>query len=197
MKKGLFIMESKLTTNYTLVDQYDEKPQKKVDVKVECSNGSIYIMPEGYGDGSTEDGSGCPLMVEIWEGQLRIVAWADINVEDPTHIISLNGAREDLRAESYLKTGLIKNSTLDENILDELRRVKIDEIWETVDLGLDKMGWGYADDSGWEHIMPSNEYSRVFFYYEHPDTDEPSKSATFTVQFKDGSAEVESAEPTF
>jgi len=36
-------------------------------------------------------------MVEFFNGEMRVIVWDDINVEDPTHIISLEGAREDVR----------------------------------------------------------------------------------------------------
>jgi len=78
-----------------LVDKSEN--DKKVSVKVEIDDGNIYIHPEGYGDCSSQDGYGYPLMIEIWEGELRVVAWSDINEEDPTDTISLEGAREELR----------------------------------------------------------------------------------------------------
>ena len=32
-------------------------------------------------------------MIEAWDGELRVIVWGDINQEDLTHIISLEGAR--------------------------------------------------------------------------------------------------------
>ena len=81
-----------------LKDKLDGK--KKVKTVVELSNDSIYISPKGYGDCGTEDGHGCPVMLEIWEGELRVVVWSDINQEDPTHIISIAGAKEELRIKT-------------------------------------------------------------------------------------------------
>lgn len=49
---------------------------------------------EGYGDHNSPDGQGIPVLFEVYEGELRLLVWADINREDPTHIISLDGARE-------------------------------------------------------------------------------------------------------
>lgn len=82
------------------VDIYN-KESKEIPVKVEIENGKIFICPEGYGDYSSQDGHGSPLMIEIWDGELRVVAWADINEEDPTAVIGLEGAREELREEYY------------------------------------------------------------------------------------------------
>lgn len=72
-----------------------------IPTEVEIDNHSIYLYPEGYGDAGTENGYGCPVMIERWEGGLRVVIWGDINREDPTHIISLEGARENLRDPAY------------------------------------------------------------------------------------------------
>lgn len=59
-------------------------------------SGNICLTFDGYGDCGTEDGYGCPLMIEYYDKELRVVVWDDINQEDP-RIISLNGARENLR----------------------------------------------------------------------------------------------------
>ncbi len=50
----------------------------------------VLLYADGYGDS-------CPLLVELYEGQLCVVVWGDINREDPTHIISLKGARTSAR----------------------------------------------------------------------------------------------------
>ena len=55
---------------------------------------ALLISPEGYGECNALGGKGSPIMLEIWEGKLRLIVWADINQEDPTHIIDLEGARE-------------------------------------------------------------------------------------------------------
>ena len=39
--------------------------------------------------------------IEVWEGELRLIVWSDINQEDPTHIISLEGARITARKCEY------------------------------------------------------------------------------------------------
>jgi hypothetical protein len=188
-KEKDLIMSSKMTVSCTLYDKAYGDPQKKVDVKVECVNGSIYIMPEGYGDATSENGSGCPIMVEIWEGKLRLVAWSDINKEDPTHAISLETAKESIR-------GTVEMSA-DE--LERLRGKQLDKIWLAADLKLDEMGWEYADDSGWEHTINDNHYFKKFFYYDNRSRYEigESKSAYFTVLFKENSTSVESSYPTY
>jgi hypothetical protein len=163
---------------YTLKDKDVENSQKNVNVEVECSNDSVYILLEGYSDASSPDGEGCPVMLEVWEGELRVVVWSDINKEDPTHIISLQGAREELRKiddDQFVSIPLSE--------LEEIRYGLLEDIWENYDLGLDNMGLEFADSDGWEHTIPSNEYSRKFYYYKHPSTNKPSETATFVVTF--------------
>jgi hypothetical protein len=59
--------------------------------------GGLDIRVEGYGSNISGDGNGCPIFLEKWEGKLRLIVWADINSEEPTHIIDLEGARESAR----------------------------------------------------------------------------------------------------
>jgi len=61
----------------------------------------ILIEATGYGsyDGMGVPGEGCNdiVMVEHYGGRLRVIVWGDINQEDATHIIDLEGARESNR----------------------------------------------------------------------------------------------------
>jgi hypothetical protein len=57
----------------------------------------LVIGAEGYGEMTAQDGHGFPIVIEYHERQFRILVWGDINQEDPTHVISLEGAREDAR----------------------------------------------------------------------------------------------------
>lgn len=83
----------------TLVDGC-EGFKETVNVKVELgTNYAIDVIPEGFGNATMTDGHGVPVILELWEGRLRLLVWADINQEDPTHIIDLEGAREDKRKE--------------------------------------------------------------------------------------------------
>ena len=69
----------------------------KVCVTANCS--AISFFPEGYGDFGSADGHGCPVFLELYEGRLRLIVFADINEQDPT-IIDLDRAREDRRIET-------------------------------------------------------------------------------------------------
>lgn len=52
---------------------------------------------KGYGDYCSQDGHGVPVMIEKWNNKLMVVIWGDINQKDPTHTISLEGAKENRR----------------------------------------------------------------------------------------------------
>ena len=80
---------------FELIDQSD-KNGRRIHVDVSDNNGQLFLRPRGYGDQSSEDGSGWPVLLEIWEGQLRVVLWTDINQADP-QIISMEDALEERR----------------------------------------------------------------------------------------------------
>ena len=60
-------------------------------------NGVLHICPEGYGDCCSNDGSGVPALIEYHNDRLRILGWTNINEEDCTDIIDLEGAKENFR----------------------------------------------------------------------------------------------------
>ena len=80
---------------YTMEDKYDDSNERK-QVEIEATCNSLYMTAKGYEDGC---GGNEIVMVEVWEGELRILIWSDINNQDPTHIISLEGARTNKRIE--------------------------------------------------------------------------------------------------
>ena len=71
----------------------------KVSASAEQDDLAMVIEAKGYGNAGVEDGHGSPVILEVYNGSLRLVVWADINQEDPTHIIDLEGAREDSRSD--------------------------------------------------------------------------------------------------
>ena len=80
---------------FTLRDQSNEMaPRKKGTIELLDNGGGILVRIEGYGDKTSPKGEGCPIIIENWEGEARVVVWGDINKEDPTHLISLEGAKE-------------------------------------------------------------------------------------------------------
>jgi hypothetical protein len=69
----------------------------KVPFTVEFDGCSLWFQAKGYGGCCDKDGFGYPMKIEWYEGELSVVIWADINVEDPTHRISLSDALESKR----------------------------------------------------------------------------------------------------
>lgn len=87
--------------NCVLIDQDpdDSKAKPPLNVKVHNEGSRILVQPEGYGDHCSQDGEGAPILIESIRGKLRIVAWADINKEDPTDTVGMEEARESNRAD--------------------------------------------------------------------------------------------------
>jgi hypothetical protein len=84
----------------------ESKPQFRLrsgnkEVLVTVSQGGngqgIEICPEGYGYANSYDGEGSPILLEVWDGKLKLHVWGDINKQDPTHQIDLEGALESSR----------------------------------------------------------------------------------------------------
>lgn len=61
----------------------------------EVTPGWLGIRPTGYSVYDSQDGYGYPIILEVYDGEVRLIVWADINSENPTHTISLEGARTD------------------------------------------------------------------------------------------------------
>ena len=57
----------------------------------------LKFFAEGYGDPFSEDGRGCPIVIENRSGVLTLYVYSDINNEDYTHNITLEKARESNR----------------------------------------------------------------------------------------------------
>lgn len=76
----------------TLKDQCcNIKKQRKIPIRVVGNEeGTLDISIKGY-DFNHNNGI---ITLEIWDGQLRLLVWADRNSEEPTHIINLEGAKE-------------------------------------------------------------------------------------------------------
>ena len=69
----------------------------KLPIRLAVSSNGVSLYAEGYGNCTSAADHGTPVFLELYRGELRLVVWADINKEDPTHMISLGGAREDRR----------------------------------------------------------------------------------------------------
>jgi len=85
------------TTIKTLLrDGWNGDPDT-VPCVIEHGDNSILIRPDGYGDCGSAEGHGWPIVIEYYEKDVRVLVWADINQEDPTHVISLAKAEESNR----------------------------------------------------------------------------------------------------
>jgi hypothetical protein len=73
------------------------EPSQKVKIEATCQG--IAIRPEGYGEKTMEDGYGSPILIEQCKGSIRVIIWGDINSDEPTHIIKVDGAKEENRDE--------------------------------------------------------------------------------------------------
>jgi hypothetical protein len=69
----------------------------KLPIRLAVSPNGVSLYADAHGDSGSSEGHGTPVFIELYKGELRVLVWADINKEDPTHIISLAGAREDRR----------------------------------------------------------------------------------------------------
>lgn len=61
---------------------------------IDLTRHGIMIRPEGYGDMFSPDNHGWPILVELYERKPQVVVWGDINQDDCTDIVTMEGARE-------------------------------------------------------------------------------------------------------
>jgi len=72
---------------------------------------AISVRVDGYGDCGTENGYGCPIYIEHYDGKLSVRLWSDINHEDPTHAVDMEGAREtERKGDCCAECGELKKS---------------------------------------------------------------------------------------
>ena len=77
----------------------DPEHSTSLPVRVVANGSALSIFPQGYGDFGSADGHGCPVFLELYQGRLRLVVFADIKQEDP-HVIDLEEAMESRRIEN-------------------------------------------------------------------------------------------------
>ena len=95
---------SKILANES-ISLIDQNPEYKTKRKIGITGDSNLVSVEVDGHNNcvtcdnAEFGKGHRAIVsfEVWEGELRCLVWADINQEDPTHVISLDGAKVSCR----------------------------------------------------------------------------------------------------
>ena len=85
------------TQFYQQYELKDRESGKTVSCTVEFLGNSIYVQVDGYGDYSSESGSGAPIGIEYHEGSVWVTVWGNINQDAPTGRLCLDGARESNR----------------------------------------------------------------------------------------------------
>ena len=85
------------TLAFALREHGHDDQQEQLTGAVTEQDGALLIHLDGHGDFCSADGQGTVVVVELANGCPRVLAWADINQEDPTHTIRLEDAREDRR----------------------------------------------------------------------------------------------------
>jgi hypothetical protein len=100
MTEILFTCKHPHADRFLLEDVYDsgnKKPHVLGHISIDTLG--IVFHFNGYGDCCSAEGHGTPVLIENREGVLYVVVWSDINREDPTHSICMEGAKESKRKE--------------------------------------------------------------------------------------------------
>ncbi len=90
--------DSALRVNIQVAGQNGEQETLRKAAITEGTN-SVLVEFAGYNNCSTCDeinigkGERAVVMFEVWEDELRLIVFGDINREDPTHIIPLENAK--------------------------------------------------------------------------------------------------------
>lgn len=79
-----------MTININDECDYSKHKNRQVEVKVKADCRGVYIQAKGY----ETDFDDTPIMLEIWDGRLRLVVWDQKDKEDPSHIIDLECLRK-------------------------------------------------------------------------------------------------------
>ncbi len=87
-----------MKTTFELAD-VDPTYRTPLNCSVEFNGLNVALGFEGYGEHGVAKGLGTPVVIEKKSDDVRVIVWADINSQDPTHIISMNGAREESKYE--------------------------------------------------------------------------------------------------
>jgi hypothetical protein len=80
--------------NSGLIDQDDGA--HTLPIRISMASGRLRVAARGYGNGDMADGYGHPVCIEVYDGELRILAFPNIFDECPVSL-SLEGAREERR----------------------------------------------------------------------------------------------------
>lgn len=77
---------------------HDEVKDDAIRTVVDMKNGlGIGISFDGYSDFNSSGDSGTPVFIEKYNDALRVLIYNDIEKDEPSHIITLDGARTQQR----------------------------------------------------------------------------------------------------
>jgi hypothetical protein len=91
-----------------VIKDVDSDTLGETSINIQWTNKGIEIHPEGTGTKDTTDGP--PIFIERYKGNVRVLIWSDISQEDPTHTVSLFGAREHNRGQGEKYKEMALNS---------------------------------------------------------------------------------------
>ena len=71
--------------------------EQQVEIKMERGNPALLIEPRGFGCFGVE-GDSAPVLLELYQGRLRLLVWPKIDEQQPTIIDLKNARRRDEQA---------------------------------------------------------------------------------------------------
>lgn len=89
--------EARTIGSFILNDTTGNTGRSNIILAVEKFNLALTIHPEGMG---TWDGPYAPILLERHVGSVRLIVWADIHQQDPTHVIDMSEALESNRHDT-------------------------------------------------------------------------------------------------
>lgn len=82
-------------SKFEIWDSWTASDGKKIPVKVWSNGGSLYLHPDVAADCEQQ----YPICLEYYQGSIRLLVYAGMNQEDPTHIIPLDHVLGNIKVE--------------------------------------------------------------------------------------------------
>ena len=74
-----------------------------LNARLRLRDGRLLIGADGYEGAADTTMDGFPIALDLCGQKLHLMVWADVNTSIPTHVISLEGARENALSEPRKK----------------------------------------------------------------------------------------------
>jgi hypothetical protein len=109
-------LSGSMTFNLACVTKHGERPTtpqpgRSVKVAHDGGSGNLTVDIEGCGLNTMEQ-DGRVLYLENQDGNPKLYVWADINREEPTHVLDLAGALETARVPDFPEWGILSDAKL-------------------------------------------------------------------------------------